>query len=487
MRKATFAVTAAKSNSSDHNSRVEAPQYLIGLAPDTKNDYKLFYTDENFTELAQAKYKKVVGQNMQKKQVETLVKETVLSLEKHHKIEDVINLFSKLNKKYGGHFLTEVALHRDEGHFEKDGIDYRINEHIFLKEDGYFIVPDVKYLDDGFVAKKEDATEKVNINDFEKIYNYHAHCKFSKYDLNVGKTARMAKGDIGKRLKFVAEDLKLKYEPDSKKRNRMPVAELKKQYDLVRREKIKARENTKVLNSEISEHKKVLDALQPIHKELKEIKQVPNNAVQFVEFLSKEIYNYKDVKLKITALEDLTNSQKRELHLLNNKINRSESTVEELQIITKKLKTEVSELKAEKKELIEELQATKKSLEVQNLSQNAKNDAESKLDSLNTENESLKTKVSELRAENTTLKLENSTLKRFLSCIAEDLGCENTFESIGAAFDKVIEQSKKYVSKVKDLFKEQKEIVPVTLEDIQKADRASEKQKENSNSHQRLR
>lgn len=207
MRKGTFSVENAKAHSSKHNSRELSPKYLID---DTKsNYYELIIKDEEFKEQAQLKYKEIIKQNMQKKQIPGLIKETVLTIKENQNEDDIKSLFKELNKEFGGHHLTELSIHRDEGHFLKDDIAYYPTKNILKKENEWYICSDINITK----PKKDDFDKLVDIDDFQKIYNYHAHAKFSMFDMSTGKIARMNKGQMSKRIKFVSDYLGLDYNP----------------------------------------------------------------------------------------------------------------------------------------------------------------------------------------------------------------------------------------------------------------------------------
>jgi hypothetical protein len=208
MRKGTFSVQTANANSSRHNSRELAPKYLIDSSQ--KNYYELITPDNEFKNIAQNIYKEKIKQTMQKKQVDNLIQETVLTLRPEQNENDVKDLFKKLNKKYGGHELLEVAIHRDEGYFLKNDVAYYPTKNILFKDNDWYVCSDTS------ISKPNvaDFDTKVNINEFEKVYNYHAHAKFSMFDRTTGKTARMQKKDMSERIKFVSETLGLAYAPD---------------------------------------------------------------------------------------------------------------------------------------------------------------------------------------------------------------------------------------------------------------------------------
>jgi len=275
MRKGTFSVQKASGNSTAHNSRKNPPKYLIGLSENTQNFYEQIQSDDDFIAEAQNIYKDKIGQNMQKKQIANLVQETVLTLQEHQDEDDVKRLFEKLHDKFGGHTLLEVSVHRDEGYFQKGHIAYYPTKDILKKDDAWFIKSDIE---------SELFDTKVDINDFEKVYNYHAHAKFSMFDKETGKTARMQKKDMSERIKFVSDELGLKYEPDSKTRF--------------------------------------------VSKSVHQVKD--EHHARAKAQIQQEQYSYKEYQAKITALTDLTNEQKKELHKLNSQVNKQNADISEL-------------------------------------------------------------------------------------------------------------------------------------------------------------
>jgi len=334
MRKASFKVTNSNSNSSKHNDRTNAPRYLVPKRED--NYYERIYSDEAFLIVAESDYNKTHKRKMQQKQKDALIKETVLNLETHHKIADVKNIFKNLNKKYGGHYPIEFAIHNDEGHFEKDGIPYYPTKHILQKDDGWYIVPLEKFLDDDFTPNKNDFSEKVNINEFQIIYNKHCHVKFSMYDMKNHTTGRMTKGEVSQRLKFVAENLNLKYEPETKRNSGKAVKEIKREHDLKRRGMIKTLFKTQEIKKEQAENENL---------------KIENENLK---------YNFREMQKKITSLENLDNSQKRELHKLNSQVKNGRANFEnllekfeELQAENKHLKVELSQKPKEVEKIVE--------------------------------------------------------------------------------------------------------------------------------------
>lgn len=305
-RSATFSVTAASTHSSAHNSREEKPKYLIDILPRQTNDYDLRHSDSDFLILAEAKYKETTGQKMQQKQKDALIKETVLSLEPHHTEADVQKVFDELSAKYGGHYITELSIHRDEGHFEdENGITYYPTKDILQKEDGWYIIPLTQSITHTpeYRPKAEEFCENVDIDKFKPIHNIHAHVKFSMFDPRTGKTGRMQHKDLNDRIKTAARVLKLEYNPEKKNDKRTPVREIKAQHKAVRNEKV-------------TNYLKNGPAIQAKNREIARLE-----------------YNFREAQKRISAMEALDTAQKRELHRLNTEINKTRDDEKRIQKI----------------------------------------------------------------------------------------------------------------------------------------------------------
>ena len=297
MRKGTFSVQNANVNSSKHNSRETPPKYLIDNS--AKNYYELIINDDDFREKAAAKYKDTFKQNMQKAytkkdgtkvlaQKDLLIKETVITLKKEQNENDVKALFEELNKKFGGHHLTEVSIHRDEGHFLKDDIAYYPTKNILNKNGEWYICSNTNIQK----PKKDDFDKLVNINDFEKVYNYHAHAKFSNFDMTTAKTAKMNKSQMSERIKFVSKFLGLDYAPSKDRHITKSVNQIKDEH--LARANVKREELAKVRD---------LNALaKELRAELKENKATRANYAE-LEQLNKDLKA--EIKNKNLTLDEL--------------------------------------------------------------------------------------------------------------------------------------------------------------------------------------
>lgn len=359
MRKGTFSVQRAGANSSKHNSRETPPKYLIGLEDGTKNYYELIQSDDDFILEAQNIYKEKIKQSMQKKQVENLIQETVLTLQPNQNENDVKELFKKLKSKYGGHEILEVSIHRDEGHFLKNGIAYYPTKNILQKNDGWYICSDSS-IDK---PKGNDFDKKVDISTFKKVYNYHAHVKFSMFDKELGKSARMQKKDMSERIKFVSDELGLIFAPGENSRVKKSVNQIKDEHLASSRakEKIHQKANeyiknktvplakVKDLNAEIDQLRKELIATKSATKEdynkLKEekesLKAEIKNKTLTVDQLQQEI---KELKTNLISKDKVITKQ-------NEAVNSSQMLLKVKEKKINELKTQINSLEAQKEVL----------------------------------------------------------------------------------------------------------------------------------------
>jgi len=380
MRKASFSVEKVSSNTDAHNTREHSPKYLLGCEEDNPNVYIKYYDYEEFQTLAENRYMEVNNQKMQQKQKDSMFEEALISLEKHHTEKDIENLFKDLNKKYTGHTLINLAIHRDEGHFVKDGIEYYPTKHILQKDDGNWYILDENdteilqaLKDKDFKPKNEDFKIKVDINEFEKVYNYHAHAVFSRFDLELGKSARLQKKDMSERYKFVAENMQMRYAPDEsrfvkksinqyktdKSNSRNERLILKKQLENeFQKEIIKLKEENQALKVDNEALKKENETLKFDKKELEE--QLKKLNAELREKL-KEIGA---VRGDYAKLEQLNKNLKEDL---KNKDLNQEKLLKSFQELEDKLikkDSEINDLKSENIDLKSELEALKYQLDL---------------------------------------------------------------------------------------------------------------------------
>lgn len=420
MRKASFSVEKVSSNTDAHNTREHSPKYLLGCEEDNPNVYIKYYDYEEFQALAENRYMEVNNQKMQQKQKDSMFEEALISLEKHHTEKDIENLFKDLNKKFTGHTLINLAIHRDEGHFEKDGIEYYPTKHILQKDDGNWYIldeDDTEILqalqDKDFKPKNEDFKVKVNIEDFNKVYNYHAHAVFSRFDLELGKSARLQKKDMSERYKFVAENMQMRYAPDEsrfvkksinqykndKSNSRNERLILKKQLENEhQKEIIKLKEENQALKIDNEALKKENETLKSDKKELEEeIKNLSKNLRETLKELGA-------LRPQYAQLDQLNKELKEDL---KNKVLNHEKVVKSYQDLEKSLREEITKkdeqidtLENENQDLKSALEALKFNLEIK----------EKRNQSYFGLNEELKSEIKSLKEQINTLEAQNDTL-----------------------------------------------------------------------------
>ena len=384
MRKASFSVEKVSSNTDAHNSREHSPKYLIGCEKGKENEYIKYYEYNNFQELAEARYLEVNKQKMQTSQKEALFEEAVISLEEHHTKDDVVKLFESLNKKYTGHTLINLAIHRDEGHFLKDGIEYYPTMHILQKDDGNWYILDENdteileaLKDKDFKPKAEDFKVKVKIKDFEKVYNYHAHAVFSRFDLKTGKSARFQKSTMSERYKFVSEQMQMNYAPDENRFIKKTIGQHKGDLSATRNAKLVLKkeleqvhlEEKTILKKEIKNLKTQNTKSNNAHTKLKDELQEVNSQCEVLKFDKKELE--KQLKESSNQLRTLMKEQggfKREDYAeldqlkkeLEEKLKAKDLTLKELNSKFAKLEEKLLKKEDEKDQILEKLELTTK-------------------------------------------------------------------------------------------------------------------------------
>ena len=291
MRKGTFSVETAKPNSAAHNSRKHPPKYLIGFANESDtNYYELIESDNDFIDKAQKLYREKIGQKMQKKQIQKLVKEAVITIKKDQDENTIKELFDKLHRRYGGHNLLELSIHRDEGHFLFRGFKHYPNKSIVKKDGDWYIQSD---------PLNEEFDIRVDESELTPIYNYHAHAKFTMFEKETGKTARMTKGKMSDRIKFVSNELGLDYNPQAPSRYlRKSVAMLKDEYH-------KTYKKNRSLYKEVVEIVRKRDEeIEGLEKQVSEshiIASKLETARSSIKYLEREIKGLTEANMKLEA------------------------------------------------------------------------------------------------------------------------------------------------------------------------------------------
>ena len=180
-------------------------------------------------------------------------------------------------------FLKEAIVNLQEHHTLKDLEPIKEK----LESYGFTVLQMAIHKDEGFL--KGD----------EKKKNYHAHITMLNVDIETGRTVKFGKNyrtELSKLQTFTAQTLGME------------------------RGKVSVKEHAKELNVGVEKASKRLDT-----HEYKHAMKIKEQAVQTQE------YNFRKMQKEITALEQLTTEQKKELHRLNSRVKNHKAEVSELQ------------------------------------------------------------------------------------------------------------------------------------------------------------
>ena len=288
-------IQPSSGNAIIHNERIFDVAYAI--KKDDVNEYHRFASISETRKAIYEDYKLHHGRKLNTKA--TPIREAVVNLNENHKMEDLINLSQMLENDYQMKVL-HIAIHRDEGHIDKDG--------------------------------------KENIN-------YHAHLVFHNYDFDKHITIKRDKEVMRKLQTDVAKTLGME----------------------------RGLENSQAVRLDHRQYKR---AMQEVEVKTKELKK--ENEVLKEENQELKKYDFKEMQKKITQLEELNSSQKKELHQLNSQVKNNKAEYEELlnkidnlTVKNKDLTNLTSTLAAESVENFKEAEKYKekvKALETQNKS-----------------------------------------------------------------------------------------------------------------------
>jgi hypothetical protein len=142
MAKSSINIQPSSGNAIIHNERIFDVAYA--LKNDDVNEYHRFASISETRKAIYEDYKLHHGRKLNTKA--TPIREAVVNLNENHKMEDLINLSQMLENDYQMKVL-HIAIHRDEGHIDKDGKEninyhahivfhnYDFDKHITIKRD----------------------------------------------------------------------------------------------------------------------------------------------------------------------------------------------------------------------------------------------------------------------------------------------------------------------------------------------------------------
>jgi len=315
--KSSFHTQSSTKHSLEHMERKSKVTYLL-IHDSNVNDNKKYDDVEKFKKEAEKIYKEKIGQKMQSKSKLNLVKEAVLNTKPNTTIEEIENTFKNLNKKFTGHHIIAISIHRDEGVFidskydlrdleytaynlswrniklnqdvTNEVIDYAPNRNIFYNQE-----------DKNWYFDKE-FENKADVSKFQQKINYHAHVLYSNFNKDTGKTARLDRNDMRELQTIVANSLGMQRGNEFSKNKRMNHWQLKKSIDAKRDLKMNNNEDLarlrdlKNLMNEQRNNLKEQNAKRPDYAKLEQInkdlqKQIKNKELSLDDM--KKIVNEK--------------------------------------------------------------------------------------------------------------------------------------------------------------------------------------------------
>lgn len=307
--KASFHTQKATQHSSEHIKRESKITYLL-IHDCKKNEYKKYDDLEEYKTQAERIYKEKIGQKMQSKSKENLIKEAVLNIKSSTSISDLENTFKELNKRFGGHFPLEIGIHKDEGVFidtqydindleytsktlswkhlklnidvTNEVIDYAPNRNIFFNQE-----------DKTWYYEKQ-FENKADISSFQQKINYHAHVIYSNFYKETGKTARMNRTDMRELQTIVADSLKMRRGQEFSNAKRMTHWQLKAAID--------AKREMKINNLELAKQKDLKSEMKIIREEFKE-RSAPRKDYAALEQMNKDLKE--KIKIKELTVQEL--------------------------------------------------------------------------------------------------------------------------------------------------------------------------------------
>ena len=413
--KASFNTQNATAHSSDHLNRKTKVSYL--LDPNSqKNEYKNYNVNlETFKQKAQESYKVRTKQTMQKKQLESLIKEAVINVKKNTNINDIEKTFKNLHTEFGGYQLFEIAIHKDEGYFyhKKEKLEYRPNADIFYNEKDKQFYLDSKY------------KQKADLNEFEKRYNYHAHVIYSPFDLETGK-GRTTKKDMQKVQTIVADSLDMQRGEFNSKAKRMNHWQLKQQADIKRAVKkelhTEHKAKQKDLKDAIKKQRDKLKEYKAKREHYKELEQLNRDLKQQIKngITSNEMKEQiKGFEKKLINARETILEQKQEIVSLRDDNNDLEQNINDLKVKNKDIIIKAKDHNKEIQDFI------KKHTMIDKHQINKHGLWKAFVNKINT----MKNQIKDLFKSNEQLKKENEKLKKYTE----------QFKRYDNAFDKIEE------------------------------------------------
>lgn len=248
MGKSSIHVRPVSSGSEQHNQREKKLNYVRSDLSHLNSSFQVKSISEAKREILE-KYKNSTGQKMQAKA--TPIREGVLLISEKHTAEDLKNLASSIEERFGIRTIQGYC-HKDEGHFDKETKEWKPN--------------------------------------------YHAHMVFDWTDKNTGKTIKMSREDMGELQTIVAQELNLERGQKSTKKHieSTKFKAIKEEQDL---------QKVYGFKKGLSEAKTVIEQVSTLKKEIEPLKTAKNALLQETDL----------TRANLKYLQDKTETQRQEL------------------------------------------------------------------------------------------------------------------------------------------------------------------------------
>lgn len=424
--KSSFHSQTSTKHSLEHMERKSKVTYLL-IQDSSVNDNKQYEDVKKFKEQAEKIYKEKIGQKMQPKAKENLVKEAVLNTKPNTSIEDIEKTFKNLNKRFTGHHIKAISIHRDEGVFidtkydlkdleyssstlswkhiklnkdvTNEVIDYAPNRNIFYNQENRSW-----YFDKNFAGEN-----KANVSNYQKKINYHAHVLYSNFNKDTGKTARMDRTDMRELQTIVADSLGMQRGVEFSKSKRMNHWQLKRAIDAKRELKLSTQ-------GELAKQKDLQNEMRILREELKKQGTAKREDYAKLEQLNKVLKEQiTNKELSLNDMKKIFDEKMKTIDYQNKLLDKQDERIK-----NQKSDIESLESKVHKRELYIDGSIPKKRVKIKDGLLSSKEvyiyDTEgvkTYVEKTKDTQKSLKSEVKNLKKENSILKDENLELDMF--------------------------------------------------------------------------
>jgi hypothetical protein len=413
-------VKKASAGAVAHNSRETFSQSVVftdeknELWNDKKEAFSMYR--EELAIRSQA-YSERTGQSLQKNAITHL--SAVVNLEQHHTLDDVQKIAKHIEQKFDTK-VFQIAVHRDEGKLVSKADD----KLVYTSGTDFFKCPKTNEL---FWDKKY--TQKINLEEYTIVKNYHAHIEFMGLT-STGEAVKrnyMSKRNLSQLQTFVAKELGMErgknyYETKERAPRRLDVHEYKR-VNAIQRSAIEGA--VKDIRAELAT---VKDVNLQYKLEREKMKQSGTATQKDYQELKKQYKELEEqAKNKDLTIAKLTSYQKafdyvaKELQIPKNEAGKYEASAVKSTVET--IKSERAATQNLKLEYHHSIATSQKALEIE---REETKKLKEQVSTLENENVSLRANVSELEQEKEELKQEVSKLQAIVDKVSSFFSCRTS-------------------------------------------------------------